>query len=140
MVFIPLRTTTPCDPSVFNGSRSALIAVNVVVYLLADAGMRQSAAASFAIVPAELFQVRIFGGRRTGRSSARGSGGLTLLTYMFLHGDILHLLSNMLFLWVFGDNVEDAMGHLKFLVFYLAVRCCRRACARLDAADLARCR
>ena len=39
---------------------------------------------------------------------------------MFLHGDILHLLSNMLFLWVFGDNVEDAMGHIKFLVFYLA--------------------
>ena len=45
--------------------------------------------------------------------------GLTLLTYKFLHGDILHLLSNMLFLWVFGDNVEDAMGHIKFLVFYL---------------------
>ena len=45
--------------------------------------------------------------------------GYTLLTYMFLHGDILHLLSNMLFLWVFGDNVEDAMGHIKFLVFYL---------------------
>ena len=45
--------------------------------------------------------------------------GYTLLTYMFLHGDILHLLSNMLFLWVFGDNVEDAMGHIKFIVFYL---------------------
>ena len=45
--------------------------------------------------------------------------GLTLLTYQFLHGDILHLLSNMLFLWVFGDNVEDAMGHLKYLMFYL---------------------
>ena len=45
--------------------------------------------------------------------------GYTLLTYMFLHGDIFHLSSNMLFLWVFGDNVEDAMGHIKFLVFYL---------------------
>ena len=45
--------------------------------------------------------------------------GCTLLTYMFLHGDIFHLASNMLFLWVFGDNVEDAMGHLKFLAFYL---------------------
>ena len=53
--------------------------------------------------------------------------GYTLLTYMFLHGDILHLLSNMLFLWVFGDNVEDAMGHVKYLVFYLAVRHRRRA-------------
>ena len=45
--------------------------------------------------------------------------GYTLLTYMFLHGDIFHLSSNMLFLWVFGDNVEDAMGHVKYLVFYL---------------------
>ncbi len=45
---------------------------------------------------------------------------LTLFTYQFLHSDILHLLSNMLFLWVFGDNIEDAVGHFKFLVFYLA--------------------
>ncbi len=45
---------------------------------------------------------------------------LTLISYMFFHGDILHLAGNMLFLWVFGDNVEDAMGHVKFLVFYLA--------------------
>ncbi|MCR6637040.1 rhomboid family intramembrane serine protease [Devosia sp.] len=44
----------------------------------------------------------------------------TLVTYAFLHADWLHLLSNMLFLWVFGDNIEDAMGHLRFLVFYLA--------------------
>lgn len=41
------------------------------------------------------------------------------LTYSFLHLDFWHLLGNMLFLWVFGDNVEDAFGHLKFLVFYL---------------------
>ena len=38
---------------------------------------------------------------------------------MFFHADIFHLLGNMLFLWVFGDNVEDAMGHMKFLFFYL---------------------
>ncbi|HEY8268993.1 MAG TPA: rhomboid family intramembrane serine protease [Xanthobacteraceae bacterium] len=44
---------------------------------------------------------------------------LTLVTYMFLHGGWLHLIGNMLFLWVFGDNVEDAMGHLRFLAFYL---------------------
>ncbi len=43
----------------------------------------------------------------------------TYVTYSFLHADIFHLGGNMLFLWVFGDNVEDAMGHLKFLVFYL---------------------
>ena len=48
----------------------------------------------------------------------------TLVTYAFLHADWLHLLSNMLFLWVFGDNIEDAMGHLKYLLFYLACAVC----------------
>ncbi len=43
----------------------------------------------------------------------------TYVTYAFLHGDFLHLASNMLFLWVFGDNVEDALGHIRYLVFYL---------------------
>jgi membrane associated rhomboid family serine protease len=43
---------------------------------------------------------------------------LTLFSYMFLHGGLMHLAGNMLFLWVFGDNVEDAMGHVRFLVFY----------------------
>ncbi|NOZ32683.1 MAG: rhomboid family intramembrane serine protease [Alphaproteobacteria bacterium] len=42
-----------------------------------------------------------------------------LLSYAFLHADIWHLGTNMLFLWVFGDNVEDAMGHVKFLLFYI---------------------
>ncbi len=44
---------------------------------------------------------------------------LTLFTAMFMHGSLLHIGSNMLFLWVFGDNVESNMGHLKYLVFYL---------------------
>ena len=44
---------------------------------------------------------------------------LTLITSMFLHGSWLHLGGNMLFLWIFGDNVEDAMGHIRFLIFYL---------------------
>lgn len=43
----------------------------------------------------------------------------TLLTSMFLHGGLLHIGSNMLFLWVFGDNVEDRLGHARFLLFYL---------------------
>jgi len=45
---------------------------------------------------------------------------ITLFTSMFLHGGLLHILGNMLYLWVFGDNVEDAMGHGRFLLFYLA--------------------
>jgi membrane associated rhomboid family serine protease len=45
--------------------------------------------------------------------------GLTVFTAMFLHGGWLHLIGNMLYLWIFGDNVEDAMGHGRFLLFYL---------------------
>jgi membrane associated rhomboid family serine protease len=45
---------------------------------------------------------------------------MTLATSIFLHGSLIHLLGNMLFLWVFGDNVEDAMGHVRFLIFFLA--------------------
>jgi len=44
---------------------------------------------------------------------------LTLFSAMFMHGSLLHIASNMLFLWVFGDNIESNMGHLKYLVFYL---------------------
>lgn len=49
-----------------------------------------------------------------------GTGGyFTVLTSMFLHGGWLHLIGNMLYLWIFGNNIEDSMGHLRFIVFYL---------------------
>jgi membrane associated rhomboid family serine protease len=48
-----------------------------------------------------------------------GSVYLTLLTSMFMHGGIAHLLGNMLFLWIFGDNIEDELGHARYLAFYL---------------------
>lgn len=44
---------------------------------------------------------------------------LTVFTSMFLHGGVAHLAGNMLFLWIFGDNVEDSMGHFRYLIFYL---------------------
>ena len=44
---------------------------------------------------------------------------LTIITSMFMHGGIAHILGNMLFLWIFGDNVEDRMGHARYLIFYL---------------------
>ncbi len=47
-----------------------------------------------------------------------GEGITTLFTAMYLHGDIIHLAGNMLYLWVFADNVENIMGPLKFLIFY----------------------
>lgn len=43
----------------------------------------------------------------------------TLFTHLFLHGSVAHLAGNMLFLWIFGDNVEDALGHARYLFFYL---------------------
>ncbi|MBA2450538.1 MAG: rhomboid family intramembrane serine protease [Chloroflexi bacterium] len=48
-----------------------------------------------------------------------GSYYTTLLTSMFLHGGFLHIASNMLFLWIYGDNVEDRLGHVRYLIFYL---------------------
>ena len=55
----------------------------------------------------------------------------TLLTHMFLHASVAHLAGNMLFLWIFGDNVEDALGHLRYALFYLA---CGIAAALTEAA------
>ncbi len=52
--------------------------------------------------------------------SSNGQTFLSLFSSMFLHGGYVHLFSNMLFLWVFGDNVEDAFGHFNFLLFYLS--------------------
>jgi membrane associated rhomboid family serine protease len=49
-----------------------------------------------------------------------GHGAATLITHMFLHGGWMHLAGNMLFLWIFGDNLEDVLGHLRYLAFYLA--------------------
>src|SRR4029079_12066261 len=44
---------------------------------------------------------------------------ITLLTSMFMHGGFMHLFGNMLFLWIFGDNVEDRLGHLPYFIFYI---------------------
>lgn len=125
MVFIPLSDDNPLRVIRFQWVTIALIAANVAVFLLQNIPAGQSAAASFALIPSELFQVRIFGGPARGPYDALAMPeGYTLLTYMFLHGDIRHLASNMIFLWVFGDNVEDAMGHLKFLGFYFVCGVC----------------
>ena len=120
MVFIPLSDDNPLRSIRFQWVTVGLIAANVAAFAWQNAAAGQATAASFALIPSELFQVSIFGGPARGPYDALPvPEGYTLLTYMFLHGDILHLLSNMLFLWVFGDNVEDAMGHVKYLIFYL---------------------
>jgi membrane associated rhomboid family serine protease len=121
VVFIPLSDDNPLRSIRFQWVTLFLIAANIAVFIWQKGGGGQTAAASFALIPSELFQVHILGGAAHGKyDSLAVPEGYTLLTYMFLHGDIIHLGSNMLFLWVFGDNVEDAMGHVKYLVFYIA--------------------
>ena len=84
----------------------SLIAVNVVVFLVELAQPDpQGYLSQWGTVPAQI---------SAGRSLS------TLVTSMFLHAGWAHLLGNMLFLFIFGDNVEDAFGHLKYLLFYLA--------------------
>ncbi len=98
-----------------------LIALNVAVFIVQSSGVPIGAVASFGVVPKELIEVNYVGGPAYGVNDMFPvPEGYTLISYMFLHGDFYHLLFNMLFLWVFGDNVEDAVGHFKFLLFYLA--------------------
>jgi len=119
-VFVPLSDDNPLRSIRWPIVTVALIVANVVIYLLELTPTGQTVAASFAVVPTELFGVRIVGGPANGPLDRLPvPEWLTLISYQFLHGDPLHLIGNMLFLWVFGDNVEDAMGHLKFLGFYL---------------------
>jgi membrane associated rhomboid family serine protease len=80
---------------------------------LSAAGMAQSISV-FAVVPAVLT-----GYQPQDPAFALLPPAATIVTSMFLHGGLLHLAGNMLFLWVFGNNVEDAMGHGRFVVFYL---------------------
>jgi membrane associated rhomboid family serine protease len=120
VVFIPLSDDNPLRSIRFQWVTVGLIVANVVAFLWQSVGDGQTAAASFALIPSELVQVGVFGGPAHGLyDKVNVPEGYTLLTYLFLHGDIIHLASNMLFLWVFGDNVEDAMGHVKYFVFYL---------------------
>jgi membrane associated rhomboid family serine protease len=81
---------------------------------------------SLAEEPAQLFAFQygaipalIFGHASLSAEAASVPTFLTLITSMFLHGSWMHLLGNMLYLWIFGNNIEDAMGSAKFLVFYL---------------------
>jgi membrane associated rhomboid family serine protease len=87
-----------------------LIALNVVVFLSYWPLFSNPLALNrffydWALIPARLTTQGAYSG---------------LFTMMFLHGGLMHLAGNMLFLWIFGDNVEDRMGHIPYLLFYLA--------------------
>jgi membrane associated rhomboid family serine protease len=90
----------------------ALLVANVLVFIVQSAvspGL-QAAFDAYAMTPAAVTGALIV--------SNGPSPYLTLVSSTFLHADIFHLLGNMIFLWVFGDDVEEAMGPLRFLVFY----------------------
>ncbi len=119
-MFVPLSDDNPLRRIRWPVVTVLLIVANVIIFLLELTPTGENVAASFAIIPSELFSMGVFGGAAHGvRDALPIPESLTLVSYMFLHGDPMHLVGNMLFLWVFGDNVEDAMGHLKFLAFYL---------------------
>ena len=82
-----------------------------------DASALEGSVCRFGAIPAE-----ITGGAGGGLQGPCSPGGLTweaLVTSMFLHGGWAHLIGNLWFLWIFGNNVEDSMGHGRFLLFYL---------------------
>lgn len=94
-----------------------LIGMNVFIFLfevsLPESQLRQFFQL-YAIVPRELS--RSFEGLPVGQPVPEWA---TLITSQFLHGGWWHLISNMIYLWVFGNNIEDRMGHLRYLIFYL---------------------
>jgi membrane associated rhomboid family serine protease len=111
-----------------------LIAANLLVFVFFQGlGTNDRFTYAFSTVPAEIVTGRdittrprvveepVTGQRMEvpGLQPTPGSVYLTLLTSMFMHGGWAHILGNMLFLWIFGDNVEDRLGHLRYLVFYL---------------------
>jgi rhomboid family protein len=76
-------------------------------------------AGEMAIYQYGMIPARLFGVVKLRSHLAAIPAWATVLTSMFMHGGWLHLGLNMLFLWIFGDNVEDSMGHSPFLLFYL---------------------
>jgi membrane associated rhomboid family serine protease len=98
-----------------------LIVINVVVFLfeLSLGPKLESFIRAFAVIPVKYF----YSGIRLEDGSvilfSLEERIIPLFTSMFLHGGWLHLISNMLYLWIFGDNVEDRMGHFRYILFYL---------------------
>ena len=81
----------------------SIIAINLVVFVLELAG-GEPFVRQWSVVPAEI---------------AAGQHWVTILTAMFMHGGWMHIIGNMVFLWAFGPEIEDAMGPLRYLAFYL---------------------
>ena len=113
-----------------------LIAINIFVFaMFQNFGENERFVYTFSAVPAEIISGKdiqssptVLGKTRSGEEIIRPgleptpfTVYITLITSMFMHGGIGHILGNMLFLWIFGDNVEDRLGHLQYLLFYIIV-------------------
>ena len=93
----------------------ALICLNILIFFYQiglEENIRTSLILEYGFKPSQLFS-------NANSMNLKQSSLLTIFTSMFLHGGLFHLLGNMLFLWIYGNNVEDSMGHIKFLIFYL---------------------
>jgi membrane associated rhomboid family serine protease len=107
-MFIPLYDTNRLRHIHLQYVTFGLIALNAVVYLIT------SLVIGLGFIPSVVHDTAELDPRFVVIPES-----LSYLTYSFLHADIFHLGGNMLFLWVFGDNVEDALGHVRYLIFYL---------------------
>ncbi|MCK5923724.1 MAG: rhomboid family intramembrane serine protease [Methylococcales bacterium] len=101
----------------------ALIALNALAWILlqgfGSGEALQSSVCQFGLIPADLFASALTANHGGACSSVMGLGWFGILSSMFMHGSWMHILGNMWFLWVFGDNIEDSMGSLRFILFYL---------------------
>jgi membrane associated rhomboid family serine protease len=118
-MFVPLKDDNPLKLIRFQYVSLAIIILNVLVFcitgpLRGDEALLLSEV-GYGVVPSELLDATRFPNPAFNPISEP----LTLITYMFLHAGWLHLLSNMAFMWVFADNVEDAFGSFGFALFYL---------------------
>ena len=111
---IPIRDTQPAQNVAV--ANKALIAINTAVFLLqlAQGPEIQRFNYFYGLVPARYTVPRI------GDYFSLGQQAVALVTFMFLHGGFWHILGNMWSLYIFGDNVEDRLGPLRYIVFYLA--------------------
>tara|TARA_Y100001933_G_scaffold83812_2_gene85256 strand:- start:5536 stop:6252 length:717 start_codon:yes stop_codon:yes gene_type:complete len=114
-IVIPLRDDNPAAarPVITLAILFAVAVVFLWQQSLPPAGF-EAAVYALGLIPGVLFGLHTLPDELSIVSSE-----VTVLTSMFLHGGWLHLIGNMLFLWVYGDNVEDAMGHARFVLFYL---------------------
>jgi membrane associated rhomboid family serine protease len=119
-MFIPLHDRNTLKHIKLQVVTIGLILANVLVFFLTGPLFVEAATVNADLLSFGYIPALVFADASLAPGLAVVPQPATFITYAFLHADLYHLGTNMLFLWVFGDNVEDALGHGRFLVFYLA--------------------